>query len=66
MVFEGFWEVWGRLWEVLGLILKPWGSYLGLLAGLAGWIGPPDVLAGSAGWLGWLAEAARIQSTTSG
>ena len=31
-----------------------------LLAGLAGWIGPPDVLAGSAGWLCWLAGAARI------
>ena len=31
-----------------------------MLAGLAGWIGRPDVLAGSAGWLGWLAGAARI------
>ena len=46
--------------------LTPWGSYVALLAELAGWIGHPDVLAGLDGWLGWLADAPRIQGTPSG
>ena len=46
MVFDGLGEVLGGFWEVLSLIWRPWGSYLSLLAGLAGWIGPSDALAG--------------------
>ena len=66
MVFKGSGRSWAGPGSSLVSFLKPWGSYVALLAGLAGWIGPPDVLAGSVGWLGWLAEAAKIQSTTSG
>ena len=62
--------IWGHLGRGLGRswasFFRPWGSYWGLLAALAGWIRHPDVLAGLAGWLGWLAEAPRIQGTPSG
>ena len=66
MVFDGSGRSWAGPGSSLASFWRPWGSYLGLLAGLARWIGPPDVLAGSVGWLGWLAEAARIESTTPG
>ena len=66
MVFGGSGRYWTGPGSSLASFLRPWGSSVALVAGLAGWIGPPDVLAGSAGWLGWLAEAARIERTTSG
>ena len=34
MVFDGLGKVLGGFWEVLGLIWRPWGSYLSLLAGV--------------------------------